>query len=143
MTADFPPQASTRTRNEFVAALGISKGALDNLEKLGALSPSVARQPGDTRPVAYTDGDYALAKVLLAARAVGLSGAELTTIGNAIRTRLRALPPRWEGFVAAGDGFAELLPARSLVTWIGDWGTHLPPVLLLPVSIPAGTVGEQ
>lgn len=135
MPADFPP-STYMNRAQFATSLNITRGALDGLEKLGALVPTVARTSGDTRPVAYSTGDLALARVLLAARAVGLSGAELTTIGNSLRSRLRTLPPGWSGFAMTGDGFAELQPADNLPAWVEHWGQSLPPVLILPVRIP-------
>lgn len=135
MPENFPP-STYMNRAQFAKELGLSRGALDGLEKLGALVPTVARESGDTRPVAYSTGDLALARVLLAARAIGLSGTELTTIGNGLRSRLRTLPPGWTGLAVVGDGFAELQPAANLPAWCEHWGESLPAVLILPVGIP-------
>lgn len=125
--ADSPGPLLTRT--QLAAAVHVTVNVIEGLEKIGALQPTTAR------PIQYSPADRALAAMLLAARQLGLSGSDLTRIGQAVGPRLRQRPLEWRGYVLVGTQFIELHTWETASQWVNAFGHPLPPTLILPVTI--------
>lgn len=128
------PDPGHFTRAQVEAALRLSAGEREALERSGVLVASGRRAPGDTRPVLYSQEDMAVAQAAVAAQRLGLRGEQLRRVADAVRLKQRRFAPGWVGFVLVDDaGDVELSTAHELTAALAAY-PPTSPVLVLPVG---------